>query len=109
MAFMDTFVRTVTANGKATKRADGDGMYLVVTLTGMYWRLDYRHLGRRKTLALGTYPETSPGTARSRSSEARTMLADGLDPGDEQRKAKLAQLARAAQTSELAQHQTCTI
>jgi integrase len=100
MALTDTFVRTVKANGKATKHADGDGMYLLVTPTGKYWRLDYRFLGKRKTLALGTYPETSLAKARSRSAEARIMLADGLDPGDEKRKAKLAQLARVAQTFE---------
>ena len=100
MALTDTFVRTVKANGKASKYADGDGMYLLVTPTGKYWRLDYRFLGKRKTLALGTYPETSLAKARSRSGEAKIMLADGLDPGDEKRKAKLAQLARVAQTFE---------
>jgi integrase len=100
MALTDTFIRTVKANGKATKHADCDGMYLLVTPTGKYWRLDYRFLGKRKTLALGTYPETSLAKARSRSAEARIMLADGLDPGDEKRKAKLAQLARVAQTFE---------
>jgi integrase len=100
MALTDTFVRTVKPNGKATKHTDGDGMYLLVTPTGKYWRLDYRFLGKRKTLALGTYPETSLAKARSRSGEARIMLADGLDPGDEKRKAKLAQLAKAAQTFE---------
>jgi integrase len=101
MALTDTFIRTCKPNGKAaTKHADGDGMYLLVTPVGKYWRMDYRFLGKRKTLALGTYPETSLAKARSRSSEARTMLADGLDPGDEKRKAKLAQLAKAAQTFE---------
>ena len=100
MALTDTFVRTVKANGKATKHADGDGMYLLVTPTGKYWRLDYRFLGKRKTLALGTYPEISLAKARSRSGEARIMLADVLDPGDEKRKTKLAQLARVAQTFE---------
>jgi len=100
MALTDTFVRTVRPNGKATKHADGDGMYLLVSPMGRYWRLGYRFLGKRKTLALGTYPKTSLAKARSRSSEARTMLADGLDPGDEKRKAKLAQLAKAAQTFE---------
>jgi hypothetical protein len=52
---------------------------LLVIATGKYWRLDYRFLGRRRTLALGTCPDTSPAKARSRSSEARILLADGLD------------------------------
>ena len=81
------FIRVVKPNGKqATKYIDRDGMYLLVTSAGKYSWMDYRFLGKRKTLALGTYPETSLGKARSRCSEARTMLAGGLDPGDEKRK-----------------------
>jgi hypothetical protein len=101
MALTDTFVRTVKPNGKpAAKYSDGEGMYLLVTSAGKYWRMDYRFLGKRKTLALGTYPETSLAKARGRCSEARTMLADGLDPSDEKRKAKQVKLAMAAQTFE---------
>jgi integrase len=101
MALTDAFVRTVKPKDKAaTKYADGDGMYLLVTAAGKYWRLDYRFLGKRKTLALGTYPETSLAKARSRSGDARTMLADGLDPSNEKRKAKQAQLISASQTFE---------
>jgi integrase len=101
MALTDAFLRTVKPNGKAAaKYADGDGMYLLVTPAGKYWRLDYRFMSKRKTLALGTYPETSLAKARSRSKEARTMLADGLDPSDEKRKAKQARLAKAAETFE---------
>lgn len=62
--------------------------------------MDYRFLGKRKTLALETYPETTLAKARSRCSEARTMLADGPAPCDEKRKVKRAKLARAAQNFE---------
>ena len=52
MALTDTFVRNAKSDKpKGQKHADGDGMYLLVTPTGKYWRLDYRHLGKRKTLA----------------------------------------------------------
>jgi hypothetical protein len=34
-------------------------MYLLVTATGKYWRLNYRFQGKRKTLALGVYPAIS--------------------------------------------------
>jgi hypothetical protein len=57
MALTDTFVRTTKSTRPAgQKHADGNGMYLLVTPAGKYWRLDYRHLGKRKTLALGVYP-----------------------------------------------------
>lgn len=56
-------------------------MYLLVTPAGKYWRLDYRYLGKRKTLALGVYPSTTLAKARSKRSDAKTQLADGIDPG----------------------------
>ena len=56
MGLTDTFVRTVKPIGKVTKHADGDRMHLLVTPAGKYWRLDYRFVGKRKILALGTYP-----------------------------------------------------
>jgi hypothetical protein len=53
------------------KKADSGGLYLLVNQSGRYWRYDYRHAGKRKTMALGVYPEVSlaeaPSTASSRS------------------------------------------
>jgi hypothetical protein len=48
----DTFVKQVKPVKKAgDKYADGGGMYLLVKEAGKYWhwRMDYRHLGLRKT------------------------------------------------------------
>ena len=33
-------------------------------MRGRWWRFDYRHQGRRKTLILGTYPEVTLAAAR---------------------------------------------
>ena len=54
MALTDTFVRQVKHTGKASgdKHADGGGMYLLVKAGGRYWRMDYTHASKRKTLAL---------------------------------------------------------
>jgi hypothetical protein len=60
MPLTDTFVRQVKpSKPTGDKHADGGGMYLLVKPTGKYWRMDYRHLGARKTLALGVYPAVS--------------------------------------------------
>ncbi|CAM3757786.1 Arm DNA-binding domain-containing protein [Polaromonas hydrogenivorans] len=61
MALTDTFVRQVKHTGKATgdKHTDGAGMYLLVKAAGKYWRMDYAHADKRKTLALGVYPAVS--------------------------------------------------
>jgi integrase len=99
MALTDTFVkkvRPVKATGE--KYSDGEGMYLLVTPAGKYWRLDYRYLGRRKTLALGVYPTTTLAKARLKRAQAKTQLADGIDPGIARREDKLRRSEIANQT-----------
>jgi diguanylate cyclase (GGDEF)-like protein/PAS domain S-box-containing protein len=67
---------------KPVKLADGGGMYLLVRPDGSrYWRLDYRFGGKRKTLALGVYPEISLDEARKQRRMAKALLAEGRDPG----------------------------
>ena len=55
----------VPVDKKQLKLFDGGGLYLLVTAKGgKYWRLDYRFNGKRKTLALGVYPDVSLSDAR---------------------------------------------
>jgi integrase len=64
-------------------------MYLLVTEAGQkYWRFDYRFLGKYKTLALGVFPDTTLAMARSKRTEARSLLASDQDPSVAKRKAK---------------------
>ena len=102
MALTDTFVRQVKHTGKPTgdKYTDGGGMYLIVKAAGRYWRMDYTHADKRKTLALGVYPEVSLAKARQRRANARELLAEGLDPGAAKRAQKLATRVAAANTFE---------
>jgi integrase len=102
MALTDTFARQVKHTGKAAgdKHTDGQGLYLLVKASGKYWRLDYRYLGKRKTLALGVYPAVSLAKARKRRDEAREILADGNDPGQAKREQKRAKVLAAANTFE---------
>jgi integrase len=102
MALTDTFVKQVKHSGKPAgdKYADGGGLYLLVKAAGKYWRMDYRHAGKRKTLALGVYPAVSLAKARKRRDEARELLADGQDPSAVKRQAKIAQAVAAANTFE---------
>ena len=86
MGLTDTFVKQVKPVKPAgDKYTDGQGMYLLVTSSGKYWRIDYRFLGKRKTLALGVYPEVSLAKARARRQDVRETLADGIDPGEAKR------------------------
>ena len=76
-------VRNAAPRAKPQKMTDGRGLYLLVTLAGgKLWRYDYRFDGKRKTLALGQYPDVSLRVARERHAEARAQLAEGVDPGE---------------------------
>jgi integrase len=80
----DTQVRSAKPSERPRKLFDSGGLYLhVMPSGGRYWRFEYRFDGRKKTLALGVYPDVSLGKARSRHQEARRKLADGVDPGAE--------------------------
>jgi len=100
MALTDTFVKQVKPSGKAVgdKYADGAGMYLLVKPSGKYWRLDYAHAGKRKTLALGVYPAVSLAKARKARDRAKELLAEGEDPGVAKRVEKAAKVASGANT-----------
>lgn len=102
MALTDTFVRQVKHSGAAAgdKYADGHGLYLLVTASSKYWRLNYRFLGKQKTLALGVYPAVTLAKARKRRSEAREQLAEGIDPSHAKRAIRQAQVIAAASTFE---------
>ena len=55
-----------------------------------YWRLDYRFCGKRKTLALGVYPEVSLKNAREKRRKVRALLENGHDPSEVRKEAKRA-------------------
>lgn len=102
MHLKNTFISQVKPTGKPAgdKYSDGDGMYLLVKPAGKYWRMDYRYLGKRKTLAIGTYPEVSLAKARERRAEARALLAEGIDPSSAKKAQKRALSVAAANTFE---------
>ena len=103
MALTDTFTKNTKHSGKPAgdKHSDGGGMYLLVNAGGKYWRMDYRFAEKRKTLALGVYPEVSLAKARQRREKARELLADGIDPSTAKREEKRAKADAAAHTFEL--------
>ena len=80
--------------GKRRKRfPDALGLYLeVLPAGGKYWRLKYRFAGKEKRLALGVYPTVSLAEARKKRSDARDLLADGIDPSAARQEAKAAAL-----------------
>ena len=102
MALTDTGIKSLKHTGKPAgdKHTDGGGMYLLVKAGGKYWRMDYAYAGKRKTLALGIYPDVTLADARERRTEARKLLAKDIDPGAVKRQEKQAKADAAANTFE---------
>ena len=90
MPLSDPAIKKAKPSDKPYKLADSEGLYLLVNTAGKYWRYDYRYLHKRKTLALGIYPDVSLARAREKQVEARQLLADGVDPGEAKQEAKRA-------------------
>ncbi len=83
----DATIRATKAKDKPYRLNDGDGLYLLIRPEGTpkggwWWRLDYSITGRRKTLSLGTYPDTGLQLARRKADEARKLVEEGTDPSD---------------------------
>lgn len=102
MPLTDTVVRNAKPKEKSYKLADGEGMYLFVhPAGGLYWRMKYRFGGREKLLALGVYPEISLKDARERRTDARKLLANGVDPGEYRKTTKAVNNEMASNTFEI--------
>lgn len=101
MALTELAVKKVKPTDKPQKLTDGGGMYLLLQPTGSKcWRMDYRFNGKRKTLAIGVYPDITLAKARERREEARKLLANGGDPSAIKRTTKQAQ----QKTLQVAEH-----
>ncbi len=100
MPLTDVAVKNAKSKVKPYKLTDGEGLYLLVNTVGKYWRFDYRYAGKRKTLAIGVYPDTTLGDARDKRSQARKLLAQGIDPGEAKQTKKREARQHAANTFE---------
>ncbi len=77
----DAAIRKLKVRDKPFKATDMHGLYLLVQPNGArYWRMDYRHAGKRGTLALGVYPRVSLKAAREKRASAADMLEKGINP-----------------------------
>lgn len=91
MPLTDVRVRTAKPAEKDYKMADERGLFLLVKKNGSkYWRMKYRIAGREKLLAIGVYPDVSLASARQSRDEARSMLAQGIDPMEHKKAVKAA-------------------
>src|SRR4051812_843277 len=94
-------IKNAKPQAKPYKLSDGGGLFLLVQPTGgKWWRYKYRFGGKEKTLAIGTYPDTSLADARERHILARKALAAGNDPGEVKKENKRQVLLKSETTFE---------
>ena len=102
MPLSDTAIRKIKPKDKAYKISDERGLYLLVTPSGgKLWRMKYRFDGKEKLISFGSYPEVPLIRAREKRDEARSLIADGVDPSDNRRAQKAAKVDRAANSFEV--------
>lgn len=92
-------VKAAKGRDKPYKLGDSGGLYLLVTPAGRRcWRMNYRFLGKQKTLSFGAWPDVGLAGARAKRDEARQLLATGRDPAEQARLEKAAASIAAANT-----------
>lgn len=86
----DAAIKAVKPGDPRKRLNDGRGLYLLLFVKGGShgWRLDYSIGGRRKTLSLGTYPDTGLALARAKADEARKLVSAGTDPSEVRKEGK---------------------
>jgi hypothetical protein len=94
MALSDIQLRALRGGETPYRRFDGKGLYIEVFPNGSrLWRLKFRHAGKEKRLALGSYPEVTLAAARKQRDAARALMSEGHDPAQkrksDKRRAKL--------------------
>lgn len=95
MALTDTAIRALKPQSKPTKVTDSGGLFLLVNPKGgKWWRWRYRINGKEKLLSFGVYPDVGLREARERRDEARKQVAAGIDPSQNRKAVKAAQLER---------------
>ena len=99
MALTALAIKSAKGRDKQFKLADSGGLHLLVLPSGQrYWRMNYRHLGKCRTLAFGVWPDVALADARAKRDEARKLLAKGIDPSEQAKLDKIASSVAAANT-----------
>ena len=87
----DVALKSLKPKDKPYKVTDRDGMYVLVTPSGVLsFRIDYRLNGRRETVNLGRYGPSGLSLARAREKciDAKRTISEGISPAIEKQRDK---------------------
>lgn len=97
----DKAISGLKSQEKPYRVSDSGGLYIEVRPDGSkYWRQAYRFAGKQKTLAHGVYPTIGLKEARKRRDDAKELLDQNIDPGQQRKVEKLTAKLSAANTFE---------
>ena len=85
----DAKIKRAKSEDKPTKLSDGYGLYLYIDKNQQkFWRFDYSRpfTKKRNTLSFGPYPEVSLAEARQKREDARSLIAQDIDPHEEKKR-----------------------
>lgn len=101
MLLTDLKIKKAKAQDKPYTLNDGGGLSLLIDTKGAKgWRFRYRFANKPKLISFGTYDTVSLAEARKKRDEARSMLANGINPSDARRADKLSLLFSTENTFE---------
>ena len=99
MALSDVTIRAAKPKSTVQKLSDGGGLQLWINPNGSkLWQLAYRYEGKQRKLSFGAYPVIGLSDARKAATDAKTLLASGVDPGQQKKLVKLAKANSEANT-----------
>jgi hypothetical protein len=118
MPLSDTAICNAKPGAKPIKLFDERGLYLLVAPAGgKWWRFRYKFDGKEKLLSFGIYPDIPLASrtvkdeetgkarkikgARELRDDARELLAQGIDPGENRKAQKATKQNRAANSFEV--------
>ena len=97
MSLIDTAIKRLQPNEKCTpnkpnKISDGNGLWLYVQHTGTKVFVSiYSHNGKQKEKTSGKYPALSLAQAQAKNTEIKKQPAQGIDPKEVAKQAKIKQ------------------
>jgi hypothetical protein len=102
MPLSNTKIAKLKPKRRAYKESDEKGLYLYITPSGgKLWRLKYRFGGKEKVLSFGKYPEITLKQARDKRDEAKSTLANDIDPSELKQQQKRARIGLSGSSFEV--------
>ncbi|MDO2331496.1 Arm DNA-binding domain-containing protein, partial [Escherichia coli] len=91
MLLSDIQIKRAKPKDKPYTLNDGMGLSLLIDTAGSKgWRFRYRFAGKPKMISFGVYGDVSLAQARTKRDEARSLLANGINPSEARKADKIA-------------------